>query len=452
MSNSVKQGDEIGRWKILSYLGGGSNGEVWEAEDRSGKRVALKILRSRIYSKRFLDEIKLYRSLGDQPGILPLVDSHIPTRNERKSGDRAWLAMEVAEPLTDHLGSNPDLALVVTAIKEYAATLISLAGKEIYHRDIKPSNLYWLNDAFAIGDFGIADFPDKSGLTQPGDKVGPANFLAPEMVDYSDGLLSGPADVYSLTKTMWAIATGRRYPPPGELRRDNPDLRLSSYVKDPRAVALELILERATSHDPTRRPTMQDFLDELIWWEQPSVSVKPDLPDYRGEIQRIREAKRMLSPETDEQRTERRRLLALTMVRQKMYDELHELLRSSGLEHLRPGTSTNDVWPFDGNYGGDWTSTYWGIDTIASPWLEFHAGILHQNLPVKDENDLKLIVILAAATLQSRENYAYYFESFDPESMQADRRVEQIKLDIKEKLADVISDFLTRCATDGISR
>ena len=76
--------------------------------------------------------------------------------------------MEIATPLEEYLNFALDLEITVIAINEIAGTLAVIANEGIYHRDIKPSNLYWLYGGFAIGDFGIADFPDKTGLTRAG--------------------------------------------------------------------------------------------------------------------------------------------------------------------------------------------------------------------------------------------------------------------------------------------
>jgi serine/threonine protein kinase len=212
-------GDRVEQWTLRERFGRGGSGEVWGAEDESGRGVALKILWNKKYTARFLDEIKIYRQLGDRSGILPLIAASLPSDDEaRPPGKNLWLAMEIATPLEEYLNVFLTLEITVIAISEIAGTLAALADEGVYHRDIKPSNLYFLDGGFAIGDFGIADFPDKAGITQTGEKLGPANFLAPEMIDYSGEVQSGPADVYSLAKTLWALAASRRFPPPGELR------------------------------------------------------------------------------------------------------------------------------------------------------------------------------------------------------------------------------------------
>jgi serine/threonine protein kinase len=325
-------GDRVDKWTLRERFGKGGSGDVWAAEDESGRKVALKILWNKKYRTRFLDEIRLYRSLGDRSGIVPLIDSSLPPDGAQPSGTNIWLAMEPATPLGEYLNAALNLEITVIAVNEIAGTLAALADEGIYHRDIKPSNLYWLDGGFAIGDFGIADFPDKTGLTQAGEKLGPANFLAPEMIEYSGEVQSGPADVYALAKTLWALAASRRFPPPGELRADTDAFRLSSHMTGSRAVMLESLIERSTAHDPTRRPSMHEFSDELSWWLEPEVISKPDLSQYRDEIERIREASRVTRPETDEQRASRLRNEASSLVQQTLFGDLQLMLKSSGLQ------------------------------------------------------------------------------------------------------------------------
>ena len=61
-------------------------------------------------------------------------------------------------------------------------TLCALHDKGIHHRDIKPSNIYYYGGRFALGDFGLVDFPDNDDFTK------------------SD---RSKADVFSLAKTLW---------------------------------------------------------------------------------------------------------------------------------------------------------------------------------------------------------------------------------------------------------
>ena len=128
---------------------------------------------------------------------------------------RAGMSCRLAVPLVTALGPSPELSSVVTAIGRIAETLASLAAGGVAHRDIKPDNLFQLKGEWVIGDFGLVKYPEQQLVTRQGRPLGPYYFMAPEMrrdADTADGEL---ADVYSLAKTLWALAAGRPDPPPG---------------------------------------------------------------------------------------------------------------------------------------------------------------------------------------------------------------------------------------------
>lgn len=385
----MRVGERIDGWTLLGFIGKGGSGEVWSANKGDAPNIALKILWQRKYAGRFLDEIRLYRQLGDRPGILRLVDSYMPDPAQAASGRRPWLAMEIGVPITEHLGRDTDLADVVKAVESYAKTLAGLADENVFHRDIKPSNLYWANDQFAIGDFGIADFPDKAGLTKTGEKLGPANFIAPEMIDYSGEVQSGPADVYSLAKTLWAIATRTRFPPQGELRRDRDSLRLSSHVQGREALMLEALLERATADNPSRRPSMREFAEELFWWGEPQVSARPDLASFREEVARLEEATTVIKQETEQERLGRLYNDALTKAYEKLFNYVKDALESAGLQSHQEPPSTVVNWSPHPDYGGGGGCFSSGIRSLASPWISMKAGVAQRIYRDENREDLE---------------------------------------------------------------
>src|SRR5262245_1503005 len=119
-------GNQIGQWKLLELLGEGGNGEVWRAAHDDDTPIALKIVfhDDPYYYKRFAAEIQVLRHIGHRPGILPLLDAHLPD-NPNKN-DPAWLAMPIAIGIKNALNEEP-LEVVVEAISIIAHTLASLA-------------------------------------------------------------------------------------------------------------------------------------------------------------------------------------------------------------------------------------------------------------------------------------------------------------------------------------
>lgn len=251
----------------MRLLGKGGNAAVYAAE-REGKTFALKVLQrtSGDGYQRFRDEVATNRRVGDLPGVLPMIDAHLP--DQPSKGDPAWIAMPIATPIAGVLDRAP-LDVVVTAVQEVANTLALLHSRGIYHRDVKPGNCYRWEDRYVVGDFGLAKFPDKQDLTRSDKKLGPANFHAPEMLTDPRGAAPQPADVWSLAKTLWVLAAGVEWPPPGHQRADDPAATLDSFVEHERLLSLNRLIERATRLTPTARPTMQEFSDELVAWLAP---------------------------------------------------------------------------------------------------------------------------------------------------------------------------------------
>src|SRR4051794_31013411 len=175
-------------WSLRNKLGATGSAEVWEAE-RDDQVAAVKFLtkvrnaRNSRY-RRFRDEVRFLREMAPPRGVLPLLDSYLP---EHPTDDNPpWLAMPIARALPEALGDTPDILAVVGAVREIARTLAALVDLGIAHRDVKPGNLFELDGEFVVGDFGLVSYPDKPSVTKPFDKLGPAHFIADEMISNPD--------------------------------------------------------------------------------------------------------------------------------------------------------------------------------------------------------------------------------------------------------------------------
>jgi hypothetical protein len=240
----------------------------------TGVAAALKEINARKVSrepyKRFIVEIKTLRALGDYPGILPVLDTHIP--DVPSGDDQPWLVMPSAQPLEEVLADG-DLAGVVAAVGEIARTLAGLrAEHRLAHRDLKPANLYWFDGKALVGDFGLVALPDRSGLTKKGKPLGAANFMPFEMQNDPVNADAYAADVHALAKTLWALACGVNIPPPGPQPASAAPHRIADYRPHPNAALLDQLVERATLLDPLSRPSMEELASDLTAW----ASVRPD--------------------------------------------------------------------------------------------------------------------------------------------------------------------------------
>jgi serine/threonine protein kinase len=277
---------KVGRWTLHERLGRpGGNADVFRATSDDGEEVALKIIDAKPHRepyKRFVHEIRTLRGLADMTGILPVLDSYLPERPSNT--DRPWLAMPIAEPLDVALLGQP-LELIVEAVATIASTLARLHAEGIAHRDVKPPNLFRLNGSWLVGDFGLVATPEPSGLTIPGQKLGPAHFTAYEMI--VDATTADPkaADVFSIAKTLWALARDQPYPPDGHQRAGTRGFEVADTRPHLNAHLLDELIDRSTLIHPESRPSMEQFAADLRRW----LALKPantdiDVSDLRAQF------------------------------------------------------------------------------------------------------------------------------------------------------------------------
>ena len=134
-----------------------------------------------------------------------------------------------------------------------ALTAIHAAG--VVHRDLKPGNVMLTDDRPVVIDFGIAQTPDATRLTQTGLVMGTPGYLAPEVIE---GQPSSPAsDVHSWGATMAYAATGRAPYGGGGDSFQTIFYRIIAGHADLSGVPGPLVplLSAALARDPSHRPS-----------------------------------------------------------------------------------------------------------------------------------------------------------------------------------------------------
>ena len=330
--NVVRKGSRFGQWETIRYLGGGGNAVVWKARGAQGKLGAIKVLAplgdpSLERLARFRDEIGFLIKHPGCPGVLPLIDSELHEDRSRPS----WYVMPIANPIKRALGDEPQPRAVLAAIAAISETLSALVAEGIGHRDIKPDNLFELEGEWLVGDFGLVTYPEKDPVTRQGRRLGPIDYMAPEMRRDADTARAEPADVWALAKTLWVLLTGESSPLPGPHRATDPAYSLQARIIFERAGELDLLLERATRIDPATRESMSGFARELraCLASPPEAVVSSSLRELRNRIMALtsREYGR-ISQSEDWVRRVNEVYNGLAILLDKAYEALAELLPS----------------------------------------------------------------------------------------------------------------------------
>jgi serine/threonine protein kinase/tetratricopeptide (TPR) repeat protein len=229
-------GETLSHYRVLSRLGSGGMGVVYEAEDtKLGRRVAMKFLPGEVTSDRTAFD-RMQRearsaSALDHPNICSIYelgehDGQPFIVMQLLVGEtlREWIERTSKVDKRSQLDGAMDLAIQITRGLEAAHQ------KKIIHRDIKPENIFvTVRGEVKILDFGLAKVmepqlePDAQSdltaddaadgqlvltLTRTGAKMGTAFYMSPEQIRGEK--LDARSDLFSLGLVLFEMVTGQR--------------------------------------------------------------------------------------------------------------------------------------------------------------------------------------------------------------------------------------------------
>jgi len=266
-------GRQLGAYRILSLLGAGGMGEVYQAEDvRLHRIVALKILPSEMA----LDPESLQRFRREAQAIAALNHPNVVTLYGVDQADGIhFLTMELVagKTLAQLIPRRGFPAREFLEIASPLADAISAAHAHgIVHRDLKPANVMVGADGrLKVLDFGLAKLKVAEAsspkadaetetqpelITAPHLVMGTAPYMSPEQLEGRP--VDARSDIFSLGVIFYQMATGLL-----PFRGDSAMSVISSILKDsPPAPAevnlgvprdLDRIIRRCLAKDPARR-------------------------------------------------------------------------------------------------------------------------------------------------------------------------------------------------------
>jgi Tol biopolymer transport system component len=219
LSHESLVGVRCGQYRILSLLGAGGMGEVYQAhDDRLGRDVAIKALPSEFLRDpgrlaRFRREARTLASLN-HPNIAAIYGLE-----ESDKGD--FLVMELVEGET--LRGPLPIATAIERAGQVTEALEAAHAKGIIHRDLKPANVMVTPQGrVKVLDFGLAkavwganehsDLPQTATMTgvetMAGHVVGTPGYMSPEQARGS--AVDQRTDIWAFGCLLFELLTGKR--------------------------------------------------------------------------------------------------------------------------------------------------------------------------------------------------------------------------------------------------
>jgi Tol biopolymer transport system component len=291
-SASLAEGRELGSYKIISLLGAGGMGKVYQCKDtRLGRTVAIKVLaREKVADaerkRRFMQEARAASALN-HPNIVALYDI-------ARDADIDFLVMEYVDGEALHRRISPRGLPLQEALAygtQIVSALVAAHAAGIVHRDIKPANVMITDKGqVKVLDFGLAklaeaaapasqDSPTEVTRSQKGIILGTAAYMSPEQA--TGKTVDARSDIFAVGVVLYEMLTGRRafdrgtvLATLGAVLYEEP-APLSSIVKTA-PPELVRIVERCLRKDPDRR--IQTMADLKVALEELQESLKAPAP------------------------------------------------------------------------------------------------------------------------------------------------------------------------------
>jgi eukaryotic-like serine/threonine-protein kinase len=296
MTSSLDRGVTLAHYRILSALGAGGMGEVYEAlDERLDRAVALKVLPPEFVQneervRRFVLEAKSASGLN-HPHIVTIYDIGHAEPEQKDSADPStpgkpvhYIAMELVRGLSlrDKIhGEKAPLKELVRWLAQVAEGMAKAHAAGIVHRDLKPENVMISNDGFAkILDFGLAKLTEKKAPaeggasmtavrnTHAGAVMGTVGYMSPEQVQ--GRVVDARSDIFSFGCMLYEATTRQRtFDADSQIETMHQIINAApipvAELNPEAPVELRKMIRRCLAKDPEKRyQSMKDLSLELF--------------------------------------------------------------------------------------------------------------------------------------------------------------------------------------------
>ncbi|HBP16906.1 MAG TPA: hypothetical protein DEA08_03800 [Planctomycetes bacterium] len=270
-----RPGDQLGDFRILSLIGQGAMGKVYEARQLSlQRRVALKVLpadgsgseQAEKAVTRFYREARAAAQL-QHPSIVPVIDFGFEQGHYYYA--MAYVAGQSLQAKI-HEERVRDMQRIAAWILNVARACEVAHQQGVIHRDIKPANVMIRaeDDEALITDFGLARQQRTKSITQVGALLGTPVYMAPEQARGERA--TAAVDIYALGATLYEALAGQvpfmapglrellvliTQSPPTPPRQHKPDV-----PEDLQAIALRAMAKSPAERYPSARAMAEDLL------------------------------------------------------------------------------------------------------------------------------------------------------------------------------------------------
>jgi eukaryotic-like serine/threonine-protein kinase len=318
VGRKLRKAREMGSYELVTLLGHGGMGEVWEAQHRLlARRAAVKLVRpdvlgagsdaeARLMLKRFEREAQATAALSS-PHTIGVFD--FGTTNE----GIFYYVMELLmgrdlESLVRDFGPVP-APRVAYLLRQVCHSLADAHARGLVHRDIKPANIYVCRmgleyDFVKVLDFGLVKISGQPAemmqtlMTAEQRTTGTPAYMAPEII-LGEATVDRRADVYALGCVAYFLLTGQLV-----FEADTPMKMLLQHVQAapippsqrtelPIPPEIDEFVIACLQKDPNKRPQSAEILLKMAcgcksgdswssdlaqaWWDK-------HLPEFTGPL------------------------------------------------------------------------------------------------------------------------------------------------------------------------